>query len=446
MTAVNGQATAGRSATLAALPWPHRKQTAVLILIVLTATAAAAWAYIVLARGQFWRTDQRLPPLGTEPADWPRVTAVIPARDEAGALPASLPTLLRQEYPGPLTVVVTDDNSSDGTAAVAADLGTAAGWQVADTPAVDASLGTGAGGQIADEPGGAADRRLTILPGQPLPEGWAGKVWAMSQGVAAAGDTDYVLLTDADIAYAPGTLTKLVRSATAGGYDLVSQMARLHAEEPWERVLVPAFVYFFAQLYPFRLINRPGSRVAAAAGGCVLVRRGALATAGGLGQIRDARIDDVALGQLLKSSGGRCWLGLTEDVVSVRAYPRLRDNWDMVARSAYTQLRYSPARLAAALAGLAWMYLLPPAAVIAGVAAAAAGGGASAVALACVGAVAWIIMSLSYVPMLRFYGLSPLRAPSLPLITGLYAAMTADSARRHLAGRGGVWKGRTISR
>jgi hopene-associated glycosyltransferase HpnB len=394
---------------------------------VITAAAAAAWAYIVLTRGQFWRTDQLLPP-GSNPASWPHVTAVIPARDEATALPASLPTLLRQDYPGPLTVVLTDDNSSDGTAGVAAGLGTAAGWQVADGP---------------DD---AAGRRLTILRGQPLPDGWAGKVWAMSQGVAAAGDADYILLTDADISYAPGTITKLVRSATAGGYDLVSQMARLRAEDPWERMLVPAFVYFFAQLYPFRLVNRPGSRVAAAAGGCVLLRRDALVKAGGLSQIRDARIDDVALGQLLKWSGAHCWLGLTEDVVSVRAYPRLRDSWDMVARSAYTQLRYSPTRLAGALAGLAWMYLLAPAAVIAGIAAAAAGGGASAVVLACAGAAGWILMSLSYIPMLRFYRLSPMRAPLLPLITALYAAMTADSARRHLAGRGAVWKGRTISR
>jgi hopene-associated glycosyltransferase HpnB len=406
---------------------------------VLTAAAAAAWAYIVIARGQFWRTDQRLPPEGTEPAYWPRVTAVIPARDEATALPASLPTLLRQDYPGPFNVVLTDDNSSDDTAGIAADLGRAAGWQVADP-------GRAGAWQAGDGPDDGADRRLTILPGQPLPAGWAGKVWAMSQGVAAAGDTDYVLLADADISYAPGSITRLVRSATAGGYDLVSQMARLRAEDPWERMLVPAFVYFFAQLYPFRLVSRPASRVAAAAGGCVLLRRSALANAGGLSQIRDARIDDVALGQLLKSSGARCWLGLTEDVVSVRAYPHLRDSWDMVARSAYTQLRYSMARLAGALAGLAWMYLLAPAAVIAGVAAAAAGVGASAVVLAGFGAAAWIIMSLSYVPMLRFYRLSPLRAPLLPLIAGLYAAMTADSARRHLAGRGGVWKGRTISR
>jgi hopene-associated glycosyltransferase HpnB len=395
---------------------------------VLTAAAAAAWAYILLARGQFWRTDERLPPQGSLPASWPRITAVIPARDEAAALPASLPTLLRQDYPGPFTVVLTDDNSTDGTAEVAAGVGTAAGWQVAEAP---------------DE---TAHRQLVIRCGQPLPDGWAGKVWAMSQGVAAAGDTDYILFTDADIAYAPGVLTRLARSATAGDYDLVSQMAKLRAVDPWERVLVPAFVYFFAQLYPFRLVNRPGSRVAAAAGGCMLIRRSALAKAGGLDQIRDARIDDVALGQLLKWSGGRCWLGLTEDVVSVRAYPRLRDSWDMVARSAYTQLRYSPARLAGALAGLAWMYLLAPAAVIVGVAAAATGTGVSAVVLACVGAAAWVMMSLSYVPMLRFYRLSPLRAPLLPVITALYAAMTADSARRHLAGRGGVWKGRTIAR
>jgi hopene-associated glycosyltransferase HpnB len=393
--------------------------------------AALAWVYLLACHGGFWRTDQRLPPLppgaGPAPGSWPAVTAIVPARDEASALPASLPALLAQDYPGPLAVILVDDESSDGTAQVAADLGRAAGWAV---PGRDAA-------------GGA--RVLRILAGAALPAGWAGKVWAMAQGVAAAGETDYLLFTDADIAYAPGAVAGLVAAATAGGLGLVSQMALLRARTGWERAIVPAFVYFFAQLYPFRRVNRPGGRTAAAAGGCMLVRREALAAAGGLAQISGARIDDVALGRLLKRrAGAATWLGLTTSVTSTRPYDRLGELWDMVARSAYTQLRYSPALLAGTLIGLAWLYLLPPAAAVAGLVAAGLGGGSAAWWLAGAGIAGWAIMAASYVPMLRLYGLSPLRAPSLPLIALMYAGMTADSGRRHHAGRGGEWKGRTI--
>jgi hopene-associated glycosyltransferase HpnB len=226
----------------------------------------------------------------------------------------------------------------------------------------------------------------------------------------------------------------------------VSQMALLRAETGWERAIVPAFVYFFAQLYPFRRVNRPG-RTAAAAGGCMLVRRAALAAAGGLAPISGARIDDVALGRLLKRAGASLWLGLSTGVTSTRPYDRLADLWDMVARSAYTQLRYSPLALAGTVLGLLWLYLLPPAAALAGAGLllAGAGGGAGTAAwLAGAGVAGWAIMAASYVPMLRLYRLSPLRGLTLPLIALLYAGMTADSARRHHAGRGGEWKGRTI--
>ena len=393
--------------------------------------AALAWAYLLACHGGFWRTDQRLPavPPGAAPAagSWPAVTAIVPARDEASALPASLPTLLAQDYPGPLAVILVDDESSDGTAQVAAGLGRAAGWAV---PGRDPAGGT---------------RVLQILAGAPLPAGWAGKVWAMSQGVAAAGETDYLLFTDADIAYAPGAVAGLVAAATAGRLGLVSQMALLRVRTGWERAIVPAFVYFFAQLYPFRRVNRPGGRTAAAAGGCMLVRREVLAAAGGLAQISGARIDDVALGRLLKHrAGAATWLGLTTSVTSTRPYDRLGELWDMVARSAYTQLRYSPALLAGTLAGLLWLYVLPPAAAVAGLVAAGLGGGSGAWWLAAAGIAGWAIMAASYVPMLRLYGLSPLRGPSLPLIALMYAGMTADSGRRHHAGRGGEWKGRTI--
>ena len=254
-----------------------------------------------------------------------------------------------------------------------------------------------------------------------------------------------MVFTDADIAWAAHTLRRLVAAAEGDDRDLVSQMALLRTATGWERVVVPAFVYFFAQLYPFRRVNVPGSRTAAAAGGCMLIRRGALEKAGGLAPIRGALIDDVAMGRMIKGQRGRCWLGVTREVVSVRPYPRLASLWQMVARSAYTQLRYSPVVLAGTLTGLLFLYALPQAGAITGLAALLAGGsGATAAALTLgAGLAGWTLMSLSYLPMLRLYRLSPLRAPGLPLIALLYAAMTADSARRHFAGRGAEWRGRT---
>lgn len=416
--------------------------------------AAAAWVYLLTAHGGYWRTDQRLPggvtgraarargPGPAEPAHWPHVVAVVPARNEAAILPVTLPTLLAQEYPGDFSVVLVDDASSDGTAAVARALARDQAALAQDgAPGRDQGAPGRGHGQ---PPGGPPGPLLRVVQGDGLPDGWAGKVWAMQQGLAAADDGEYVLFTDADIAYAPGTLAALAHAAVADDRGLLSQMALLRADTGWERCIVPAFVYFFAQLYPFRRVNRPG-RTAAAAGGCMLVRREILAAAGGLGRIRGARIDDVALGRLLKRSPARarCWLGFSTDVRSSRPYPRLAGLWDMVARSAYTQLRYSPLLLAATLAGLLWIYALPPAAAIAGLAALARGGGAAAAWCAAAGLAGWGIMTVSYLPVLRLYGLSRWRAPVLPLIALLYAAITADSARRHHLGRGGEWKGRT---
>jgi hopene-associated glycosyltransferase HpnB len=275
----------------------------------------------------------------------------------------------------------------------------------------------------------------------------------MAQGLAAAGipaataaagaagqEPRYVLFTDADIAWDPGALRRLVAAAEGDDRDLVSQMALLRTATRWERVVVPAFVYFFAQLYPFRWVNAPGSRTAAAAGGCMLVRSGALDRSGGLAPISGALIDDVAMGRMIKRQRGRCWLGLSRQVVSVRPYPRLAHLWQMIARSAYTQLNYSPALLVATIAGLLFIYALPPASAITGLAAGAVTAPAALAAGA--GLAGWALMSLSYLPMLRLYRLSPLRVPGLPLIALLYAAMTADSARRHYTGRGAEWRGR----
>jgi hopene-associated glycosyltransferase HpnB len=393
-------------------PGPRSLQEAVVITIcALTSAATLAWLYLLTLRGGYWRTGHRLPSGGRESGQLPSVTAVVPARNEADILPGCLPTLLSQDYQGRLSVFVVDDDSTDDTAKVAAELG------------------------------------ATVVSARPTPPGWAGKVWAMAEGALAVGvESEYILFTDADIAYAPDTLTGLASAAAGGEYALVSQMALLRTGNGPERLLIPAFVYFFAQLYPFPRVSQPRSRTAAAAGGCMLVRASALTAAGGLASISDARIDDVALARLLKRAGGRCWLGLTTDVVSMRPYDRLADIWDMVARSAYTQLRYSLVLTVGVLLGLAWLYLLPPAAAIAGLTLLASGAaaGSGAAWLAAAGLAGWLIMAASYAPMLRLYKLSPLRAPSLPLIAALYAAMTADSARRHLRGRGGEWKGRVI--
>jgi hopene-associated glycosyltransferase HpnB len=385
---------------------------------------AVVWLYLVVAHGGYWLTSQRLPTrrrtsagvrtsagersggaagAAGAAASWPRVAAIVPARNEADMLPVTLPTLLAQDYPGVLEVIVVDDRSEDGTGAVAASLGD-----------------------------------VRVVAGKPQPEGerWAGKVWAMTQGLAAApGDAEYLLFTDADIAWEPGALADLVAAARDDERDMVSQMALLRAQTRWERLLVPAFVYFFAQLYPFRRVNRRRGRTAAAAGGCMLIRRRVLERAGGLAKISGALIDDVALGQLIKRAGGSTWLGLTTEVRSVRPYEGLASLWQMVARSAYTQLRYRPLLLAGTIIGLLLFYVLPPAGLIAGLA-----GGSALAALA--GGAGWLLMSVSFLPMLALYRLSPLRALTLPLIAVLYAAMTVDSARRHYAGRGGEWKGR----
>jgi hopene-associated glycosyltransferase HpnB len=325
------------------------------------------------------------------------VVAPVPARDEATVVPHTVPTLVAQRYPGPYRVVVVDDDSGDDTGALAAAAG------------------------------------AEVVRGSGPPPGWTGKVAAMATGVAAAGRPDFLLFADADIEYPPDAVERLVRAALDRGLVLTSQMARLRTSTGWERLLVPAFVYFFAQLYPFARVNGTG-RTAAAAGGCMLVRRDALERSGGLEAIRAAVIDDVALGRLLKGQG-RIWLGLTDDIRSVRPYPRLADLWQMVARSAYTQLRYSPLMLLGTVLGLLLVYVLPPALLLGG----AAAGAATAAVL---GATAWAIMTATYVPMLRFYRLNPLRTLLLPGIAVLYLAMTVDSARRHRAGRGAQWKGR----
>ncbi|MFE9396992.1 glycosyltransferase [Streptomyces flavidovirens] len=377
----------------------------------------AAWGWLLLGHGFFWRTDQRLP-RREEPDVWPDVAVVVPARDEAQVLPLSLPSLLAQDYPGRAEIILVDDGSEDGTGAMAREL---AGLR-----------------------GGLP---LTVIsPGDPEP-GWTGKLWALRHGIALARERgredgrepEYLLLTDADIAHAPGSLRELVAAARTHHLDLVSQMARLRVVSAWERLVVPAFVYFFGQLYPFRWVNRTGARTAAAAGGCVLLRTEAAVRARVPDSIRQAVIDDVSLAGAVQRSGGRIWLGLAEGVDSVRPYPRLGDLWRMVSRSAYAQLRHSPPLLAGTVVGLALVYLAPPLTLCAGVlsvdgVAAWAGG------------LAWAVMTATYLPVLRYYRQPLWLAPLLPFTAVLYLLMTVDSAVQHYRGRGAAWKGRTYAR
>jgi hopene-associated glycosyltransferase HpnB len=378
----------------------------------LAIVSAAAWTYLLVGRGGFWRTSTRLPANPPDPDLWPRVGIVIPARDEAAVLPETLPTLLAQDYPGELAVWLVDDGSTDGTGKL--------------------------GRALADQAGGAVP--LTVLRAPPLAPGWTGKLNAVQHGVLAAdaAGVDLLLLTDADIAHHRHSVRKLVATAVADDRDIVSLMALLRVQTGWERILVPAFVYFFAQLYPFTRVAEPTRWTAAAAGGCVLLRRAALARAGGLARIRSNLIDDVALARLIKSTGARAWLGFTgnpPEVRSVRPYPHLADLWTMVARTAYTQLRHSPTLLTGTIAGLGLLYLVPPVAGLTGLLRRSA-------VPTLTGLSAWAAMASTQAPVLRLYGLSPLRGIALPVIATLYAAMTVDSARRHATGRGGAWKGR----
>jgi hopene-associated glycosyltransferase HpnB len=385
------------------MPCPAWQDRRVVIAQILAGVALAAWVWLWLVRGGFWRTDIRLP-AAAPPPEWPDVAIVVPARDEAEVLPLTVPTLLAQDYPGRCRVILVDDGSSDGTPELVR-----ASW-----PPVD-----------------------VIHPGE-LPPGWAGKLWALRAGVAEAGDVDYLLLTDADIAHRPDSLAALVSLACAEDYALVSQMARLRVRTGWERLIVPAFVYFFALLFPFRWSNSPEAGTAAAAGGCSLVRRAALEKAGGFEAIHRAIIDDVALAKAIKGSGGRTFLGLAERVDSVRPYPSLSLLWRMVSRSAYAQLRYSPSLLTGAVLGLGLIFWVPPLATVGGV---IAGDPLT----AALGAAGWLLLAALYVPMLRYYRLSPLLAPALPVVATLYLGMTVDSAIQHYRGAGGAWKGRTYS-
>lgn len=359
------------------------------------------------AHGGFWRGREREPtPIANPTAGetWPPLVAVIPARNEAATLPRCLESLLAQSYPGDFSIVVVDDQSDDGT------------------------------GTIARALANGARRNVTVLGAPDRPPGWTGKVWAQQTGVAHIEETGtsahYLLLTDADIAYQPQSLTGLVRMAEQKNAVLVSLMAKLNCTSPAERALVPAFIYFFQMLYPFAHANRPEHWVAAAAGGCMLVEHGALKRAGGLENIRSALIDDCTLARVMKRQGP-IWLGLAQTVRSIREYPAVDDIRGMVSRSAYAQLRYSPLLLLGTTLGLILVFLTAPILML-------FGSWPSKVLATC----AYFLMFWSYQPTLRYYSRHWLWGLSLPFVTVLYLQFTLNSAYQHWQGRGGMWKGR----
>jgi hopene-associated glycosyltransferase HpnB len=362
---------------------------------VLASLVLAIWLGL-LASG-FWLCRDRDDRMAcADPALWPDVVAVVPARNEEDVIARSLGSLAAQDYPGSFRVILIDDNSTDATAQVARSLGS---------------------------------NRISVLSGAPLPSGWTGKLWALSQGIAGAGTPRYLWLTDADIEHAPDTLRRLAAIAEAGDKRLVSFMAHLHCETWPERLLVPAFIYFFKMIYPFNWINRRGP-MAGAAGGCVLVRRDALEAAGSIAAMRGALIDDCTLGALIKKQGP-IWLGLTHRSRSIRPYRSAGEIAAMISRSAYAQLRFSRLLLIGTVLGLALVYGVAP------VLAVTARGWAQVLAVA-----STFLMVLSWQPVLRFYRRSPLWGLALPLVAAFYAWCTLLSAWQHHRGRGGMWKGR----
>ncbi|GBQ79783.1 glycosyltransferase [Gluconacetobacter johannae DSM 13595] len=376
--------------------------------LVLSLLSVLIWVVLVFFHGRFWQAGPILAPARPDGAAWPAVCIVVPARDEAESVRACVASLLGQDYPGPLRLILVDDNSTDGTGALAR--------------AVPDPLG-----------------RLTVITGQERPAGWSGKLWAVAQGVAEArrqvpDEEGFVFLTDADIQHDPLHLATLVAKAQADGLDQVSEMVELNCQSVAEQMLVPAFVFFFALLYPFARVNDPRSRVAGAAGGSILIRRGALARIGGIESLRGALIDDCTLAVRVKRSGGRLYLGHSRLARSIRPYPHPRDIWRMVARTAYVQLRYSPVLLAGTVLGMVLVWIAPMLFAL-------SGHGATRL----LGVLAWGASMASFLPTLRRFRLSPAWAPLLPLVAVFYTAATIGSAIDHHRGRGVVWKSRAYT-
>jgi hopene-associated glycosyltransferase HpnB len=374
------------------------------LLNILGAVTVLAWLWLLLARGRFWQVSRCRVPRDLPPASRCTVAAIIPARDEADVIVPVIHALLSQ-HEVLMPVYLVDDNSTDGTA------------DAARSAAADAE-------QV---------ERLTVIRGQPLPSGWTGKLWAMQQGIdrAMQSNPDWLLLADADVEQGSNTVSTLVAIAQQGGYDLASFMVKLHCKSLAEKLLIPAFVFFFFKLYPPAWIRSPRHTTAGAAGGCVLVRASALANAGGIVAIRSALIDDCSLAALIKRNGGQVWLGLTEQSRSLRPYDHFRDVGRMVARTAFHQLHHSVWLLLGTILGMSWLYLAPVLLLFSG-----------AIWPAAMGATAWLLMTITYSSLVRFYRLHVGWALTLPLAALFYELATLYSALSYWCGAGGTWKGR----
>ncbi len=380
--------------------------------ILLSLASLGVWLWLYFARGGFWRADQRLeaaPP----PAQWPAIAAVVPARDEAASIGAVVSAYMESDYRGALSLVIADDHSVDGTA--------------------DLAKSTAEG----------ASRDIQIANVPALPPGWSGKLWAVQAGLRQAAeaepDAKYILLTDADIVLAKDTITRLVARAERDNLALTSLMARLDARGTWGALLIPAFIYFFQKLYPFSRANDPTDNLAAAAGGCMLVRADVLQKIGGVEKIKGDLIDDCALARAIKDTtpSTKIWLGLADDeAVSMRDNRSLSSIWNMVARTAYAQLNFSPLLLTGTVLGMAFIYLTPPLVAL-------TLGWRGDMTAAFFALTAWAVMAYTYWPTLKLYHRPPWETAALPVAATLYTAMTFSSALRHWQGRGGQWKGRT---
>jgi len=376
-------------------------------MIIFGSISLLIWLYLCLFHAKFWHCDQRLNVNSVNKSNAPSVVAVIPARDEVQTIATTVRSLLKQDYPGHFSIVVVDDNSTDGTA----DAARSATFTNSDRA------------------------RVKIIDGAPLKDGWVGKMWAVSQGVDAAGAADFLLLTDADIEHVPSSLSALVAKAEADTLGLVSLMVKLRCHSFWEKLLIPAFIYFFQKLYPFPRVNNRDDQMAAAAGGCMLVRSETLQAAGGIEKIKDKVIDDCALALLIKQHRP-IWLGLSTGTKSLRAYDALKPIWRMVTRTAYVQLNHQILLLLGTIIGMGLLYIVPIITLGFGVFV----GNEAMIAL---GGIAWLILSWTFLPTLDLYDLNACWALFLPLAGLIYLVMTIDSARAHYAGKGGAWKGRT---
>lgn len=396
------------------------------IILIITSLSLLVWVGLLFGRGNFWRMDQRLSPYEDEAAEdsWPSVCAIIPARNEAEVLPETLPSVLTQEYPGDLNVILVNDNSEDNTGELAHE--------------------------IAENSDSEANFQVVVPP--PTPEDWSGKVWALHHGFQEAKklDPELIWLTDADIKHDPETLKTLAHKLEDEGLKLASIMADLRAESFWEKLLIPNFVYYFSMIYPFNWVNDPEKDTAASAGGCILAHRWALENAGGFELISDAVIDDCALAQGCSTPEGRgLWLGLSHMATSVRSYGSLRGVWNTVSRSAFSQLQYSKLRLLGTVLGMVLLFLIPPTSVALGTAGllgftpeispVVASG------LIFIGGLTWLGMGVSLFPILNWYGLSWFYGFFAPAGGFLYTLMTIDSGLTWWRRKGSEWKGRTMS-